>query len=333
MDNLPLKVKKKIILDYLDDIPIEKTASELKISLDEIKNVLEEWKNGYISIYTGEIEISEELRELARIMKSKELTIEEILKGYFLSQIFKNQDEDKIIKIAREIESLDDVKRKEFLETAEKMLKLSKYKNINYVDIPDALEEMVNKGKELNKEIKEKESILRSLEQNLNTLNINISNLKEQESKLKKEIEFAEKIKNYLTKFKIEEKKIEEFLKFLSETDYSVEKWEEIYKAMDLLKQKNMDVENFTKLSSYLTSLLNMGFTTSFIKVLQSELEEESLDINEFMKEIEDYIKNKITYRKEIDELKKEKKNLENQIRSMRSEIKEYFKKVKPKMQ
>ncbi|MDP8011444.1 MAG: hypothetical protein RAK23_01310 [Thermoplasmata archaeon] len=333
MTELTLKAKKKIIVDYLNDVPLEKIAMDLKISLDDIKNVLDEWKNGYISIFMGDSEISEELRELARLMKSKELTVEDLITGYILSQVFKNSNRDKIIKISKEIESMDENKRKEFLETSEKMLKFSKYKNINYVDIPDALESMVNKGKELNKDIKEKENLIKNMEQEIKNLEEKIQEYKQKERELNDKIQFAENLRDYLKKFNIDEKKLNDFLKFISETNYAINRWEEIYKTTELLKQKNLEVENFLKLSNYLISLLDFGLDTGLLKNLKQELENESIDFKEFIEEVNDYVKDKISYKKEIEELKKEHKSLENQIRAMRSEIKEYFKKIKPKMQ
>ncbi len=333
MENLPLKSRKKIIIDYLNDVPPEKIASELKISVEEVKNSIEEWKNGYISIFTNELEISDELKELAKLMKSKEITVEDLIQGYMFNQIFRDLDREKTLKIVRELSAMDENDREEFLRTAEKMIKFSKYKNVNYTDIPDALENMVSRGRELNNELKEKELLLKKLNENIEKLEQRIKNLNDEEKYLSREIEFAKNIREYLNMYRLDEKRVGEFFQLLSETDFSLDRWEEIYNAIKLLKTKNMDVENFTKLSDYLVKLLDLGLSTMFLKNLEEELEKESMSIDDFIDEIEDYIKNKIAYKKEIEELKKEHKNLENQIRSMRSEIKEYFKKIKPKMQ
>lgn len=333
MENVSLKNRKKIIIDYLNDVPPEKIASEIRISVDDVKNVLDEWKNGYISVFTNELEISDELKELAKMMKSKDISLEDLLQGYIYSQIFKDLDRDKTLKVIRELSGMNEDKRLEFVNTAEKMLKFSKYKNVNYVDIPDALESMVNRGKEINSELKEKEMLLRKLKGDIEIAEQNIKRLDEEERKLINEIEFSKNIKNYMREFKLDEKRIREFFELLSETGYSLEKWEEIYATIKALKTKNMDVENFMKLSNYLTELMNLGFTTSFLKGLEEELEKQSMNVGQFIDEIEDYIRNKIAYQKEIEELRKEHKALEKEIRSMRSEIKEYFKKIKPKMQ
>jgi predicted RNase H-like nuclease (RuvC/YqgF family) len=75
-----------------------------------------------------------------------------------------------------------------------------------------------------------------------------------------------------------------------------------------------------------------MGFSISLIKDLEQDLEGRGINIQKYLREIDDVIEDKMAYEKKVEDLKKEAKSLENQIRSMRNEIKEYFKKVKPKM-
>ena len=73
--------------------------------------------------------------------------------------------------LLKQIYSYDNSKRERLINTAEKMIKFSKYEHVDFVDIPDALEKMVEKGKELKNELavmeaqkKEKEETLKRSE-------------------------------------------------------------------------------------------------------------------------------------------------------------------------
>ena len=332
MEFISLDTKKKIILAYLNDQAPKKIASDFNISVEDVSGVINEWTGGYITILKNETEIAEELKELARLIKDKNLSLEELTLGYFYYSIFQDLEKTKVIKLINELKNISEDKRIELYSMAERLLNFSKYKNIDFVQIPIALEEMVEKGKALNKEIKEKESILLNLKKELDKLELEKEKLSNEVKKLYEELNFAKNFRENMIKLNVSESKLTEFMEAIVHSRYNIQYLEAMYSAIKNMRLKNMDIDQFLKLTDYLDSLTNLGLSVSFIKDVKEELEAQDIDFETYINESSKYVKNKINYLKEIEELKKEHKNLENQIRAMRNEIKEYFKKVKPKM-
>lgn len=332
MEYISLDTKKKIIIAYLDDQSPKKIASDFNISVEEVSGVIDEWTRGYITIFKNETEIAEELKELARLIKDKNLSLEELTLGYFYYSIFQDLEKTKVIKLINELKDISEDKRIELYSMAERLLNFSKYKNIDFIQIPIALEEMVEKGKALNKEIKEKESTLLNLKKELDNLELENVNVSNEVKKLYAELNFAKNFRENMTKLNVSESKLTEFMETIVHSRYNIQYLESMYSAIKNMRLKNMDTDQFLKLTDYLDSLTNLGFSVSFLKEMKDELEAQDIDFKTYIDEANKYMKSKINYLKEIEELKKEHKNLENQMRAMRSELKDYFKKVKPKM-
>ncbi len=332
MGTIPIDTKKYIIIAYLDDQPPKKIASDLHVSIDDVSAVIEEWKGGYITIFKNETEIAEELKSLARFIKAKNLSLEDLVQGYFYYSIFQDLDKTRVIKLINELKNIPDDKRAEFYSMAERLLNFSKYKNIDFVQIPAALDEMVEKGKSLNIEIKEQDRKLSSLKKEIELLEQERTKIGEDVKKLYDELNFAKNFKENMARLNVSESKLAEFMETIVHSKYNIEYLESLYSAIKNMRLRNMDVDQFLKITDYLEALSQLGLSVSFLKSLKEGLEAQDIDFETYIEESNKYIKSKINYLKEIEDLKKQHKDLENQIRAMRSEIKDYFKKVKPKM-
>ncbi|MGC8497156.1 MAG: hypothetical protein ACP5NL_04060 [Thermoplasmata archaeon] len=332
MDPISIDTKKNIILAYLDDQPPKKIASDLHVNVEDVSAVIEEWKGGYVTIFKNETEIAEELKSLARLIRSKNLSLEDLTLGYFYYTIFQDLDKTMVIKLINELKNIPDDKRTEFYSMAERLLNFSKYKNIDFVQIPAALEEMVEKGKGLNREIKEEEKKLSTFKKEVELQEQERAKIGEEVKKLYEELNFAKNFKENMARLNVSESKLAEFMETIVHSKYNIEYLESLYNAIKNMRLRNMDVDQFLKITDYLEALSKLGFSVSFLKSMKEELEAQGIDFETYIEESNKYMKSKINYLKEIEDLKKQHKDLENQIRAMRSEIKDYFKKVKPKM-
>jgi hypothetical protein len=314
MTEISLKIKNKIIVDFINGKSVNEISLELKISIDIINNIIEEWKNGYLTIPLDK-EIPTEIKELAELMRDKELTIQDLIEGYYYYTIFKDMKKEKVLKVLKQIYSFEESERDKLLNTAEKMLKFSKYENIDYVSIPDAIEKMVEHGKALNHEIKEKEN-------KLNLLKTEVAELDLKKEKLEKETEFSSYLRDTLSKNNIDEKKIKDFLEALITAGLDIKHWEDMSSELKAIRNQNMSIEQFLKVSKYFVDVMEQGMTISMVKDLQERLKERNIEIEEYLNERYDFVKDKIVYLREIVELRKEHKALENRIKDMKSEIK-----------
>lgn len=320
MSDITLKTKNKIVVNYINGKNLNDISIELKISIDMIKSVIEEWKNGYLEIQLDK-EITSEIKELAELMREKELTIQNLIEGYYYYSIFSGMEKEKVLIVLKQIYGLEDRERDKLISTAEKMLQFSKYENIDYVDIPDAIEKMVERGKVLNHEIKVKENEITAIQNNLNVLKTEVAGLEEKKGDIEKELEFSNYVNETLSKNNIDEKQVRDFLEALINAGLDVKHWEDIASELKAIKNKNMSIEQFLKVSKYFEELMDQGLTISMIKDLEERLNDSNIEIEEYLNERYEFVKDKIGYFKGIMELRKEQKALENRIRDMRNEI------------
>ncbi|MGC8497592.1 MAG: hypothetical protein ACP5NL_06325 [Thermoplasmata archaeon] len=320
MSEISLKTKNKIIVNFVNGKSVNDISIELKIPIDEVNTVIEEWKGGYLNIELDK-EIPGEIKELAELMRDKELSIQNLIEGYFYYSIFSGMDKEKILLLLKQVYDYDDGEREKLLNTAEKMIKFSKYENIDFVDIPDAIEKMVEKGKTLNSQLKKLEAQKLEREEVLKTINTSIEELSSKLQEMKNELSLAEYLKSKLSEYNIEESKIRDFLDAMLTVGLDTKNWEELAAEMKVIKSKNMSIDQFLKVSRYFEELMEHQFTLTMIKELDEKLKESNIGIEEYLNERYDYVRDKIRYIKSMIELKKEHKALENRIRDMNTEI------------
>ncbi|MEM3301535.1 MAG: hypothetical protein QXX23_06235 [Thermoplasmata archaeon] len=83
MREISLKTKNKIIVNFVNGKSVNDISLKLKISIDEINEIIEEWKGGYLNIELDK-EIPGEIKELAELMRDHELSIQNLIEGVFL---------------------------------------------------------------------------------------------------------------------------------------------------------------------------------------------------------------------------------------------------------
>ena len=165
-------------------------------------------------------------------------------------------DKEKILLLLKQIYGFDQKNREKLLNTAEKMIKFSKYENIDFVDIPDAIEKMVEKGRLLNHQLKELEVQKLEKEEALKSLNTNIEELRSKLQDLKNETNLAEYLKTRLSEYEIEASKIRDFLDTMLAAGLDTKNWEELATELKVLKSKNMNIDQFLKVSRYFEDLM-----------------------------------------------------------------------------
>ncbi len=321
MSEISLKTKNKIIVNFVNGKSVNDISIELKIPIDEINTVIEEWKGGYLNIELDK-EIPGEIKELAELMRDKELSIQNLIEGYFYYSIFAGMDKNKILMLVKQIYGFDESDREKLLNTAEKMIRFSKYESIDFVDIPEAIEKMVEKGKILNSQLKKLNDQKLEKEEALKSLNMNIEELSSKLQELKNELSLAEYLKTRLSDYNIDESHIRDFLDAMLTAGLDTKNWEELATEIKVIKSKNMSIDQFLKLARYFEELIDHQFTVTMIKELAEKLKVSDIGIEEYLNERYEYTRDKIAYIKSMIELKKEYKAMENRIRDMNTELK-----------
>lgn len=320
-----LKEKVLMVKEYLKGLTIEEISKMHSLEIENVKKIINEWSNGYFQISENDYYI----RQLAGLIKEKEINMEDLAMGYYYYTLLRDYDREKTLKIILTLAGMDDQQRKLLLENTIKMMKLKNYSGIDYSEIPAALDRLVKKAKEIREG-------MNSMEKEVLELEIKKENLQKElvslENELKNKKKYLEIIKFIEENFDLNHEEAVNFLREAKALNYEGKRMIELAHSMELLRNKNLSTEQFLKISEYLEKLMDMGFTISFLKELEMDIEKSSIKFQKYLREMDLYVKDKIEYERNVEDLKKEAKSLENQIRSMRNEIREYLKKVKPKM-
>ncbi len=320
MSSVPLKTKNRVIVKFVNGRKLEDISLEERISLSSVEEVIEEWKQGYINMDLGN-DIAQELKELAFLIRDKDITPHDIVEGYQYYEIFKDKDREKIIRIVNEIYSLGDEMGSKFVKTAEKMMNLSKYGNIEYVDIPKALDDMVERGKELNREIKSKEIQSLELTERLGRLRRELEEVEDKKKSLEKEIVFSSYLKQELSGGEEDENAIRNTIEGLKHSNFEVKKIVEISSQIAIIKRRDMTVDQFLKVSRYFEELMNLGLSVPTMEKILDNVKEDGVTIDEYLNERAAYVRDKLAYLKSLKELMEAHKRAEKQMKQINEEI------------
>jgi hypothetical protein len=320
MSSVPIKAQNRVIVKFINGRKLEDISLEEKISLSTVEEVIEEWRQGYINMDLGN-DIAKELKELAFLIRDKEITPHDLVEGYQYYGIFKDKDREKIIGIVNKIYSLSEEKRDQFVKTAEKMMKLAKYDNIDYVEIPKAIEEMVERGKELNREIKSKEIQNLELSERLSKVRNELESIEEQGKNFSRQLAFSNYLKRELPRESEDENAIKNVIEGLKHSNYDVAKIQEISAQIALIGKRDLSIDQFLKISRYFEELMNLGLTVPTMEKILDTVKEDGVTIDEYLNERTAYVRDKLAYLKSLKELMDAHKRAEKQMKQINEEI------------
>ena len=320
MSSVPIKTQNRVIVKFINGRKLEDISLEEKISLSTVEEVIEEWRQGYINMDLGN-EIAKELKELAFLIRDKEITPHDLVEGYQYYGIFKDKDREKIIGIVNKIYSMSEEKREQFMKTAEKMMKLAKYDNIDYVEIPKAIEEMVERGKELNREIKSKEIQNLELSERLSKVRNELESIEEQNKNFSRQLAFSNYLKRELPRESEDENAIKNVIEGLKHSNYDVAKIQEISAQIALIGKRDLSIDQFLKISRYFEELMNLGLTVPTMEKILDTVKEDGVTIDEYLNERTAYVRDKLAYLKSLKELMDAHKRAEKQMKQINEEI------------
>ncbi|MEM0130268.1 MAG: hypothetical protein QW100_02680 [Thermoplasmatales archaeon] len=320
MKELTLKEKNRVIVKFINGRRPEDISIEERVPLDSIQKVINEWRDGYLNIEIGN-EIAPELREIATMMKEKEISINDLIEGYHYYTIFKDVQDERIVSIVNALSSLDKDSRDKFLNTAQKMMRFSKYMNVDYMDIPRALDEMVARGKELQSEIKKEEFQLQESFTKAKSMKEEIQILENRIKTMSREISLVERVMAEFHMTGEDEDKLTKLLSGLKKADFGEDKIIEAGIAISEISSRGLTVDQFLKVHRYFEELMGLGLTVQTMQRILNDVKQYEVDIDEYLNERAMYVKDKIAYLKSLKELVEAHKRAEKQIKNLDEEL------------
>ncbi|MGC8645608.1 MAG: hypothetical protein ACP5UO_05015 [Thermoplasmata archaeon] len=318
MKEVPLKTKNRIIAKFANGIKPVDISVEERLPLESVNQIIGEWENGYISLELT-ADIMPEVKELANLMRDREISVNDLVEGYHYYTIFKGIEDEKIVPVVKAISSMDKEVRERFLNTAQKMMSFSKYSGVDYVDIPKALEEMVERGKELQREIKRREMQLQEYSSRLDEVKKEVGALSERISSLSREVTLAEKIRSELGLG--DEEKLVRLIGGLKQVNFEPSKLVEVGNALSAISSRGLTVEQFLKVLRYFEELMNLGLSIQTMQRILEDVKKYDIGIDEYLSERAIYVKDKIAYMKSLKELVDAHRRAEKEIRNIDEEL------------
>ncbi|MCL4446925.1 MAG: hypothetical protein M0Z77_04005 [Thermoplasmatales archaeon] len=320
MSSISLKTKNRVIVKFINGSEPSDISVEEGISLNSVEEVIGDWRKGYLTGSKIE-DIGQELNELVQMLKEKELTVHDLLDGFHYYSIFKGKEKERVLAIVNEIYSMDQNERDQFTKTAEKMMNFSRYGRIDYIDIPKAIEEMVEKGKEIRKKLQDSEKKEKELKEILESLKTEIDEMEGVKEELAKQINLSNYLNEELSRTDSDGKAVKTVIQAIKQAGFSGDKLVDVSNEIIRLKSEGMSVDQFLKLSKYFEELNNLGLTIPMIRELEGNLKEYGMDIYRYLNERASYVRDKAAYIRSVKDLADTQKKAEKQIAELDREI------------
>ncbi|MEM4771882.1 MAG: hypothetical protein QW460_02660, partial [Thermoplasmatales archaeon] len=211
--------------------------------------------------------------------------------------------------------------RDKFLNTAQKMMRFSKYMNVEYVDIPKALDEMVARGKELQSEIKKEEFQLQESSAKVKSMKEEIQILENRIKTMTREISLVERVMAEFQMTGEDEDKLTKLLSGLKKADFGKDKIIDVGIAISEIYARGLTIDQFLKVHRYFEELMGLGLTVQTMQRILNDVKQYEVDIDEYLNERAMYVKDKIAYLKSLKELVEAHKRAEKQIKNLDEEL------------
>ena len=332
----------KIIRMHLEGYSNRKIGEEVDLSHTSVAEIISAWKEQKYEIYREAIPMEQEMIELAKYRRDKNIDTETLSNVLLLSTILKNLglDVENVLNVAQYSKNMPAEERNTFLESARIAFDDLKKENMTYRDLSQLISKKEGEEKELQKRIED---------------------LKKQESEINARIEKLNEDKK-IAEYKIngineEVKGKEKILREKAESIAIGEKYEQARKNMEMndneffklmrnaadarfdlrtimkldaletyVKRNNITTEKLERIVKGMEDLETHGIKITEVPELNERLAQMGYSLKDISKKFVDFIidqdRVKRSEKEEIEHLIKKRKNLEGEKDRLESNIK-----------
>ncbi|PMP82668.1 MAG: hypothetical protein C0175_03240, partial [Caldisericum exile] len=323
----------KIIRMHLEGYSSRHIANEVNLSHTSVDEVISAWRKHKYEIYRDAIPLEQEMIELAKYRRDRNIDTETLSDVLLLSTILKNLglDVENVLNVAQYSKNMSAEERNTFLESARIAFDDLKKENLSYRDLSQLISKKEGEEKELQKRIED---------------------LKKQESEINAKIEKLNEDKKIAeNKLKGINEEVKEKEKILKEKEESIaigEKYEQVRKNMGMndneffkliknaadagfdlntilkldaletyVRRNNITTEKLERIVKGMEDLETHGIKITEVPELNERLAQMGYLLKDITKKFVDFIidqeRFKSSEEKEIERLKTERKKLEEE--------------------
>ena len=305
---LSIEEKRNIILLYLDGHTQHAIAKKTRRSIGIVNAVISDWETGK-GIEPESGLLSAEIREIARFMKEKNLSISDLNDMFLTSAVIKESGFNKasIMKITRGFKGNSDEELEKYAETVKRIRMVEENTHLPI----DKLQDVVTDEEERLSKIRKEKA---ELEREIRVMREDLTSLRKQHNDERKDIEFSKGVKSITGAFS--NKDILSILSGLKQAGFDASTYLSLRDLLEKAENTGISIYNFVSAAKSVLALRDMGFSEDYLEKLRMEMEYSKLDFRKMVDQFRDYQSNTKKFDREINDK-------ENRVNALRKEIDE----------
>ena len=300
--------KRNIILLYLGGHTQHAIAKKTRRSIGIVNAVISDWETGK-GIEPESGLLSGEIREIARFMKEKNLSISDLEEMFITSAVLKESGFNKasIMKIMRGFKGNGDDELEKYAETVKRIRRVEENTHLPIDKLQDVVTEEEERLSEMRKEKAELETEIQGMKADLTSLHKRYNDERE-------DIEFSESVKSITGAFS--NKDVLSILSGLKEAGFDASTYLSLKELLVKVENTGISIDNFVSAAKSVLALKDMGFSEDYLEKLRMEMGYSKLDFRKMVDQFRDYRSNTKKFDGEITDK-------ENRVKALKKEIDE----------
>ena len=305
---LSIEEKRNIILLYLDGYTQHTIAKKTRRSIGIVNAVISDWETGK-GIEPESGLLSAEIREIARFMKEKNLSISDLNEMFLTSSVLKESGFNKasIMKIMRGFKGNSDEELEKYAETVKRIRRVEENTHLPIDKLQDVFTQDEERLSKIRKEKAELETEIQGMKADLVSLSKRYNDERE-------DIEFSKRVKSITGAFS--NKDALSILSGLKEAGFDAFTYLRLRDLLEKAESTGISIDNFISAAKSVLALRDMGFSEDYLEKLRMEMGYSKLDFRKMVDQFRDYQSN-------TDKFDRETTGKENRVNALKREIDE----------
>ncbi|MCW6157978.1 MAG: hypothetical protein LVQ63_00625 [Thermoplasmatales archaeon] len=281
---LSIEEKRSIILLYLDGFSQHAIAKKTRRSIGIVNAVISDWETGK-GIEPESGLLSGEIREIARFMKEKNLSISELDEMFLTDTVLKESGLNKpsILKIMRGFKGIGDEELEKYAET---VMRIRRVEDETHISI-DKLHDVVTEEEESLSKIRKEKA---ELEREIQEMKSDLTSLSKQYNDEKEDIEFSKNVRNITGAHSNND--VLSILAGLKNAAFDAPTYLRLKELLERVENIGISIDNFVSAANDVLALRDMGFSLDYLEKLRAELAGSKLDFRRIVDQFMDYQRN-----------------------------------------
>ena len=267
---LSIEEKRNIILLYLDGHPQHAIEKKTRRSIGTVNAVISDWETGK-GIEPESGLLSGEIREIARFMKEKNLSISDLDEMFITAAVLKESGLNKasMLKIMRGFKGKGDDELEKYAETVKRIRRVEENTDLPIDKLQDVVEEEEERLSKIRKEKAE-------LEMEIQGMKADLTSLHKQYNDEREVIEFSKRVKSITGAFSNND--VLSILSGLKNAGFDASTYLRLKDLLGKVENTGISIDNFVSAAKSVLALRDMGFSEDYLEKLRMEMGYSKLD-------------------------------------------------------